>query len=61
MLCNVAGWAEPLVATIDHAIAQGFADPACRTLFEVLEGVPAVLERLKTLQAGRRPGPASRL
>ena len=52
ILCNVAGWAEPLVATIDHAIAQGFADPACRRLFEVVEGVPDVLERLKTLPAG---------
>jgi uncharacterized protein (TIGR00730 family) len=51
LLCNVAGWAEPLVATIDQAIAQGFADPACRGLFEVVADVPAVLERLKTLAA----------
>ena len=53
LLCNIAGWVEPLVATIDHAIQQGFADPACRALFEVIEGVPAVLERLKTLPAGK--------
>ena len=52
LLCNVAGSIEPFVATIDHAIQQGFADPACRGLFEVIEGVPAVLERLKTLPAG---------
>src|SRR5271166_1739402 len=52
LLCNVAGSVGPLVATIDHAIEQGFADPACRRLFEVIEGVPAVLERLKTLPAG---------
>src|SRR5271166_4338232 len=52
ILCNVAGWAAPLVAMIDSAIEQGFADPACRRLFEVIEGVPAVLERLKTLPAG---------
>jgi uncharacterized protein (TIGR00730 family) len=52
ILCNVAGSVEPLVATIDHAIEQGFADPACRRLFEVIEGVPAVMERLKTLPAG---------
>ncbi|HET6305861.1 MAG TPA: TIGR00730 family Rossman fold protein [Rhodopila sp.] len=50
MLCNVEGWALPLVAAIDHAIAQGFADPACRRLFEVIDGVPAVLHRLKSLQ-----------
>jgi uncharacterized protein (TIGR00730 family) len=52
LLCNVAGSVEPLVATIEHAIEQGFADPACRALFEVIQGVPAVLERLKTLPAG---------
>jgi uncharacterized protein (TIGR00730 family) len=54
ILCDVAGWAKPLVAIIDHAINEGFADPACRGLFEVIEGVPAVLERLKTLPAGTK-------
>ncbi len=60
LLCNVAGSIEPFVATIEHAIKIGFADPACRNLFEVIEGVPAVLERLKTLPAGEG-GPAERL
>jgi len=60
LLCNVAGSIEPFVATIDHAIAHGFADPACRSLFEVIEGVPAVLERLKTLPAGQG-GPTERM
>lgn len=60
LLCNVAGWAEPLVATVDHAIAQGFADPGSRQLFEVLDDVPAVLERLKTLRPGTG-GPTERL
>jgi uncharacterized protein (TIGR00730 family) len=60
LLCNIAGWAEPLIATIDHAIAQGFADPNSRKLFEVLDDVPAVLERLKTLRPGTG-GPAERL
>ena len=53
LLCNIAGSVDPLVATIDHAIEQGFADPSSRALFEVIEGVPAVLERLKTLPAGK--------
>jgi uncharacterized protein (TIGR00730 family) len=53
LLCDVAGWARPLVALIDHAIAQGFAAPACRQLFEVIDGVPAVLDRLKSLPAGK--------
>ena len=52
LLCNVAGSVVPLVATIDHAIAQGFADPDCRKLFEVIEGISAVLERLRTLPTG---------
>ena len=60
LLCNIAGWAEPLVATIDHAIEQGFADPGCRALFEVIDDIPAVLDRLKTLPAGKG-GPAERL
>jgi len=60
LLCNVAGSIEPFVATIDHAIAHGFADPACRNLFEVVEGVPAVLQRLGTLPAGKG-GPGDRL
>jgi uncharacterized protein (TIGR00730 family) len=52
LLCNVVGWAEPLVAMIDHAIKEGFADPACRRLFDVVADVPAVLKRLETLPAG---------
>jgi len=60
ILCNVAGSVGPLVAMIEHAIDQGFADPNCRRLFEVIEGVPTVLERLKTLPAGAR-GHAERL
>ncbi|HBK04302.1 MAG TPA: TIGR00730 family Rossman fold protein [Acetobacteraceae bacterium] len=57
LLCNVAGWAEPLVAMIDHAIRQGFADPSCRGLFEVIDSVEAALERLKTLEPGGRGKP----
>ena len=60
LLCDVDGWAGPLVATIDHAVEQGFAAPACRQLFEVIDGVPALLHRLKSLPAGQG-GPADRL
>lgn len=52
LLCNIAGSIEPFLATIEHAIAEGFADPACINLFEVIEGVPAVLRRLDTLPVG---------
>jgi uncharacterized protein (TIGR00730 family) len=60
IVCDVAGWAQPLVATIEHAISEGFADPSCRALFEVIQDVPAVLKRLKTLPAGPK-GHAERL
>jgi uncharacterized protein (TIGR00730 family) len=49
LLCDVAGSAQPLLATIDAAIARGFASPQARALFEVLEGVPAVLDRIRHL------------
>ncbi len=60
LICNVSGWAGPLVAMIDHAIAQGFAAPESRALFQVIDGVPAVLDHLKTLPAGTG-GPTEKL
>ena len=57
VICNAAGWAGPLVGAIDQAIAQGFADPGCRRLFEVIDSVEAVLDRLQTLQAGAQGEP----
>jgi hypothetical protein len=60
LLCNVAGSVGPLVAAIDYAIEQGFADAASRRLFEVVEGVPAVMERLTALPAGTG-APAERM
>ena len=59
-LCNVAGWAGPLIAAIEHAIAQGFASPASLDLFEVIDGVPALLDRLRLVPAGAE-GSADRL
>jgi uncharacterized protein (TIGR00730 family) len=52
LICNVAGWADPLVQLIDHVIAHGFADPKCRGFFEVLDSPEAVLSRLLTLAPG---------
>jgi uncharacterized protein (TIGR00730 family) len=60
LLCDVAGSAAPLLAAIEAAIAAGFAMPEARGLFEVLDGVPAVLQRLGQLHRGEG-GPASRL
>jgi uncharacterized protein (TIGR00730 family) len=60
LLCDVAGSAAPLLATIDAAIAHGFAPRTARGLFEVADGVPALLERLHHLSGGHAV-PAERL
>lgn len=49
LLCDVAGSAAPLLAAIEAAIGMGFAAPRIRELFEVVSGVPAVLQRLQAL------------
>ena len=46
MLVNVSGYWDPLIALIDHVIAQGFASADLRDLFEVSESVPAALDRI---------------
>jgi uncharacterized protein (TIGR00730 family) len=50
LICDIAGSARPMVAMIDAAIDAGFAAESARELFEVIEGVPDLLARLKTLQ-----------
>lgn len=49
LLCDIAGSAKPLLATIEAAIAEGFARSEIRGLYEVVEGVPALMERLRHL------------
>ena len=51
LLCDVMGSSAPLVAAIEAAIALGFARAEVRQLFEVHEGVEAVLARLAALPA----------
>ena len=46
MLINVEGYWAPLIAMVDHVIAEGFADPSLRTLFEVCETVADAVARL---------------
>ncbi len=52
LLCDVAGSATPLLATIDGAVTNGFARPEVLGLFEVIHGVPALLARLRELPSG---------
>jgi uncharacterized protein (TIGR00730 family) len=49
LLCNIAGSAAPLLAAIDAAIRLGFAAARARDLFEVIDGVAPLLERLCAL------------
>jgi uncharacterized protein (TIGR00730 family) len=56
LICDVAGSATAFVAAIDAAVAADFALPSVRSLYEVLEGVPAVLRRLAQLP---HPAPAA--
>ncbi len=49
LICDVAGWAQPYLASIQAAVDQGFAGAECLRLYEVLPDVDAVLARLATL------------
>jgi uncharacterized protein (TIGR00730 family) len=49
LLTNVEGSALPLIGTIENAIEAGFAPADVRELYEVVDGVPATLERLENL------------
>jgi uncharacterized protein (TIGR00730 family) len=60
LICDVAGSASAFLATIEAAIASEFAAPEARAIYQVLDGVPAVLECLARLHRAAR-GEARRL
>ena len=45
-LLDVAGYWQPLIALIDHIVAQGFADASVKGLFGVVDGVPALTQAI---------------
>jgi uncharacterized protein (TIGR00730 family) len=49
LICNVGGWARGLLGAFEAAMADGFAGPDSRALYEVCDDVAAVLERLHTV------------
>jgi uncharacterized protein (TIGR00730 family) len=53
LIADIAGWARPLLATIENAVQDGFADPSARTLFTVVPSVEAALARLTDLLSAR--------
>ncbi len=59
LLSDVAGCAQPLLAMIEATIAAGFARPDIRALYEVVDGVPALLARLAGLPAAPHSGGTS--
>lgn len=59
LLCDVEGSCGPLLAVLEGAVGWDFASPATRELYEVLDGVPAVLHRLANLSSA--PGGAAAL
>ena len=60
LICDVAGSARPFLAAIDAAVAAGFSGEEIRSLYEVVEGASAVLQRLAELHQPAR-GEATRL
>lgn len=51
LLLNVNGFWQPLVALIDHVIAEGYADPSLRTKFQVVPTVEALAEDLRAFRS----------
>ncbi len=48
-ICDVGGWAGPLLAALQATVAQGFAGVESLALFDVVPDVPALLARLGAL------------
>jgi uncharacterized protein (TIGR00730 family) len=57
LICDVAGSAAPFLAAIEATIAAGFTAPEVRRIYDVLDGVPAVLQRLGHLHRAARGEP----
>lgn len=47
ILMNVEGYWDPLIALMDHIIANGFADPSLLALFQVAPDAASVVELLR--------------
>ena len=64
LIVDIEGWAQPLLAMIERAIRDGFADPSARALFTVLPNVQTALKHLGGLlpdRVYRRDADAARL
>ncbi|MBX6744814.1 MAG: TIGR00730 family Rossman fold protein [Acetobacteraceae bacterium] len=61
ILLDVAGWAQPFVALVEHLIRQGFVGEAHRRLFAVTAGVEEALDLLRVAPSPDTAASASRL
>ncbi len=48
VLLNVLGYWDPLIALMDHIVAQGFADESVKDFIHIADDVPAAKTALKT-------------
>ena len=46
-LLNVNGFWDPLIALLDHIIAEGFADPSFKDSLQVINDVPTLMDKLR--------------
>lgn len=51
LICNLDGAASALVAAFEAVVRMGFADVTATGLYEVIDTVPALLDRLQHLEA----------
>jgi uncharacterized protein (TIGR00730 family) len=51
LVCDVAGWARPLLGVLQASVQAGFADASALGLYEVVPDVPALLARLAASDA----------
>ena len=54
LLINTAQYWDPLLAMIDHVIAEGFAAPSLRALFSVSPDVPHAIKHLEAFLTNKR-------
>ncbi|MGE4611605.1 MAG: TIGR00730 family Rossman fold protein [Paracoccaceae bacterium] len=47
-LLNTKGYWDPLLALLDHIIAEGFAAPSFKASLQVIQDVPELMARLRT-------------
>ena len=49
LICDIKGWAQPYLAMLDAAVAQGFAAPDIARLYQTVPDIPTLLAQLQTL------------